>query len=244
VAKRPKETKGPKRNPEKRQDVDKAIAPPPRIGQIHQAEIQGPREYPGRLTARINPDLHLPVERYSEADRMSVSEFVNKAVEEYLIGRQEKSAVTPDNDKVVLDSPQEIITFSSLIIAAAKEAIEYAETDRPGRNSQPPPLLPREYTPEYLQELRRLVVELERLNKTLEAAAAAPTPQKRKRAATPAAKKSAVDVKRHLNTFLDKYAQSLGKGAAALTVGTVSALLVHFGVPADTFVSLIKSLKQ
>src|SRR4051794_39929762 len=101
---------------------------------------------------------------------------------------QEQSAVTPTNDNVVLDHPAEIIVFSRLLVEAAKDAIEYAQGAVPGRNAPPPPLLPRDYTPEYVQELWRLVEELERLNKNLEAAASAPTPSKRKRSTTPAAK--------------------------------------------------------
>jgi hypothetical protein len=84
--------------------------------------------------------------------------------------------------------------------------------------------------------------ELKRLNENLEFVATAPTP-KRKRTTTPAAKKSAVDVKQHLNTFLERYAKTMATGAAALTVGTVSALLIRFGVPPEAFSAIIRNLK-
>ena len=80
---------------------DRAITPQPRVDQRH--EVQGPREYPGRVSTNIDADLHLAIERYAERDKVSVSEFVHKALEDYVIGQQEKSGVTPTNDRVLLE---------------------------------------------------------------------------------------------------------------------------------------------
>jgi hypothetical protein len=231
----------PKRDPERRQEVDRAIAAPSRIGQRHQAEVQGPREYPHRITFQVEPDILVAVERYSEADRVSVSQLVGKAVEEYLIGKQEKDGVTSTNDSVVLESPTEIIHFSRLLISAIEDTLEFS-VDR-HHNRPPPALMIEDATEEYLHELRRLVAELKSLNENLEALVAAPAPKRKRAEPSSTVKKSAVDVKKHLNTFLDRYAKYLAPGAAMLTIGTVSALLNKLGVPPDAFTAVLKSLK-
>ncbi|MGY8664154.1 hypothetical protein Q3C01_17555 [Bradyrhizobium sp. UFLA05-109] len=68
--------------------------------------------FKGRRSFAVEPDMLLAVERYSEAGRMSTSELVNRAVEEYFIGKQEKDGVTSTNDRVALESPGEIAHFS------------------------------------------------------------------------------------------------------------------------------------
>jgi predicted HicB family RNase H-like nuclease len=231
----------PKRDPELRQELDEAITLRPRIPQVHQAEVQGPREYPHRLTARVDPKLHLAVERYSEADRVSVPELVNKAIEEYLIAKEEKSGVPRTNHRVVLENPAEIIHFSRIIIAAIEETLGYSVERH--HNRPPPALLINDPNEDYFRELRQLVAELKRLNENLELMAVAPAPKSKRPVTSPAAQKSALDVKTHLNTFLDRYAKALAPGAAVLTIGTVTALLIRLGVPLEAFTAILKSIK-
>jgi hypothetical protein len=196
------------------------------------------------VSTTVEQDVQLALELLSAKRKQSIPELLRQAIDDFVIDAQEQSAVTPSNDKVVLDNPADIIVFSRLLVDAAREAIEYTDGAAYGRNAPPPPFLPKDYTPEYVQELRRLVEELERLNKNLEVAMSAPTASRRKRSTTRAAKDSAVDVKRHINTFLETYSKSLGKGAAALTIGTCSALLIRFGVAPEVLTALINGLKR
>ncbi|WFU80751.1 hypothetical protein QA645_41120 [Bradyrhizobium sp. CIAT3101] len=100
---------------------------------------------------------------------------------------------------------------------------------------------------EYLRELRRLVAELRRLNENLEYAAAAAAPKKsskRGRAPNKQTEDSAIQVKKHLNTFLHSYASLSGKGAAALTTAAGTALLGQLGVPLPELVALVTQLHR
>jgi hypothetical protein len=234
----------PRQNPERRQEVDVAITP--KIGQRHQTVPADIEQGSFRVSAVLQPGLKLAVEQLSALDKRSIPEIVEDAVEKHVIALQERRTVTATNDKVILENPQEILLLSNLIITAIDDALEYTELSVDRRNRPAPPLLIPDVSEDYLRQLRRLVEELRRLNDNLEYAATAPKQApKRKTERTPKAdaKNTAVHLKRHINTFLNQYATSMGKGAAALTVGTLSALLIRFGVPVETFAALIKNLK-
>jgi hypothetical protein len=131
----------------------------------------------------------------------------------------------------VVGRKTQVIFFSELFITALEEALDY---DPIRHHNAPPPAL-RLDDDDYLEEVRTLIAELKRLNKNLEKAAKAEAKPKPKRTPAPrkAAEKSAIDVSKHVNTFLNKYASGLGTGAAALTIGTAGALLYQLGVPLD-----------
>jgi hypothetical protein len=132
----------------------------------------------------------------------------------------------------VVTRKTQVVFFSKLFISALEEALEYDPSRH--HNHPPPPL--RLEDADYLSEIRSLISELKRLNANLEAAAAAGKTKaatKRKPAKRQSAERSASDVSKHLNSFLSKYASTLGTGAAALTIGTAGALLYQLGVPLD-----------
>jgi len=223
----------PGRDVELRREVDYVIRGPRRYSTSEPRAID---ERP-RVTTNLDPEIKEALDRIAIVQRRTKSEVVRDAIEKLVVEAQEKP-VTPTNDRVVIQSPQEIIIYSTLIISALEEALEYKVQRH--HNHPPPALLIDDQ--DYLDDIRRLVAELKRLNENLELAAKEPKATKPKRPPR-AVQKSAVDVKKHLNTFLDKYAQSLGKGAAALTIGTASALLIRFGVPPETFSAIVKNLK-
>jgi hypothetical protein len=223
------------RSLDKRRQVDEAISEPSiRAYRPIEARIVDDRP---RVTTNLDPGVKDALDRIAIGQRRTKSELVREAIEKLVIEAQERP-VTPTNDRVVIQSPQEVIFYSTMMISALEEALEYSAERH---HNHPPPALLIE-NEDYLHEIRHLVTELKRLNDNLELAAAEPKTAKPKRPSK-AAQKSAVDVKKHLNTFLDKYAQSLGKGAAALTIGTASALLIRFGVPPEAFTAILKNLK-
>ncbi|WP_439360534.1 hypothetical protein [Bradyrhizobium sp. DASA03007] len=138
----------------------------------------------------------------------------------------------------VVTRKKQVIFFSKLFIAALEEAIEY---DPQRHHNQPPPPL-RLDDADYLAEIRTLITELKRLNDNLEEASQAVS--KRKPQRTPAKRKaaenSAIEVSKHVNTFLNKYASALGTGAAVLTIGTAGALLHQLGVPFDFIAKAVR----
>lgn len=217
------------RNLDQRREVDEAIRERP-FASYERAIDERPR-----VTTNLDPSVKDALDRIALGQGRTKSEVVREAIEKLVIDAQEKP-VTLTNDRVVIQSPQEIILYSTMMISALEEALDYSVERH--HNHPPPPLLIE--SKEYLDEIRILVAELKRLNDNLERAAKEPKKPKR----TPKeVQKSAVDVKKHLNSFLDKYAQSLGKGAAALTIGTASALLVRFGIPPEAFSAILKNLK-
>jgi hypothetical protein len=117
---------------------------------------------------------------------------------------------------------------SKLLIGAFKEALDY---DEYRHHNQPPPALRLE-DEEYLDELRRLVTELKQMNSFLAGLVAS------KRAiGTPP-----IQLRKHLNTFLDKYASTLGHGAGVMTLGLIATLLYQLGAGDAVFDHLLKKI--
>jgi hypothetical protein len=184
-----------------------------------------------RVTTNLNPSTMKSLEEISLHSGLSKAELLRGLITD-VVGPNGLNPVKRD----LVARKSEVIFFSRLFISALEDALEY---DPKRHHNQPPPPLRLE-DENYLDEIRLLVSELKRLNTNLEAAAtltvspagskAAPTrtPAKRK-----AVEKSAIDVSKHINTFLNKYSSALGTGAAALTIGTAGALLYQLGVPLD-----------
>jgi hypothetical protein len=142
-------------------------------------------------------------------DDISKNSVVLAALEQSL-----GQAVANAGAGVVIQNRAELITYSRILIDALQEAIDY---DALRQHNHPPPDL-RLDDREYLEELRRLVAELKKLNALLEATK--PT----------AAKTAATKVGKHFDKFFDSYASALGKGVAGLTVAAVAVLLAKAGV--------------
>lgn len=109
----------------------------------------------------------------------------------------------------------QLLLYSKTLIAALQDALEY---DSGRHHNQPIPEL-RLDDPQYLQELRNLVAELKRLNDLLEKNQPRIAPQA-----------VIMDLTKKLDKLLDSYVGALGKGAAALTVAVIAALLYEAGV--------------
>lgn len=188
-----------------------------------------------RITTNINEAELDALEKLLQENGQTKAEFVRALIQD---------AIDPDGpladpvrrDQIARSST--IIFYSRLFISALEEAINY---DPMRHHNQPPPPLRLEDS-DYLKEIRALTTELKRLNDNLEAAATAQAKPAAKKARVPrkAVEKSAIKVKQHLNTFLNKYASALGTGAAALTIGTAGALLYQLGVPLDFILKHVK----
>jgi predicted DNA-binding protein len=178
-----------------------------------------------RVTTNVDASLMKELEALAERSGQTKADllrsFIQKGVDPLL----------PRDRRDVVSRKTQVIFFSNLLITALEEAIVF--DPKRHHNAPPPPL--RLEDEDYLREIRALIDELKRLNSNLEDAAKATKKPNAKRLPGPrkAAEKSAVQVKQHINTFLNKYASVLGTGAAALTIGTAGALLHQLGAPFD-----------
>src|SRR5262249_55967422 len=119
-----------------------------------------------------------------------------------------------------------VLLQSTVLVKALEEAVEYD----PGRHHNQPPLLVLKIDASGLYlDIRELIDELKKFNANLEASK------------WPSATER-VNLKKHLNTFLEKYIGGLGTGASVLTIGLVGSLLAYLGAP-DIVASLLKTIK-
>ncbi len=179
-----------------------------------------------KVTTDIDPGTLSAFEHIAKQSGQSKAELLRGLIED---------TVDPDGPapvrRDIVTRKTQVVFFSKLFIAALEEALDY---DPHRHHNQPPPPL-RLDNQDYLADIKTLVTELKRLNENLEAASKVIAREKPKR--TPKKRKdvekSAIKVSRHVNTFLHKYASTLGTGAAMLTIGTAGALLQQLGVPFD-----------
>lgn len=109
-----------------------------------------------------------------------------------------------------------MLKTSNLILVALQETLNF---DPKRQHNQEPPDLWRD-DDAYLLELRKLIVELQALNKHLESS----TSNKIK------TRQSVLRVGKRFDVFLHHYSATLGKGAGYLTVAAVAGLLYQAGV--------------
>jgi hypothetical protein len=122
----------------------------------------------------------------------------------------------------------QIISYSRVIVFALEETLRYDSR----RHNHPPPDLWLDDTA-YLEELRNLVAELRRLNSLLE----------QTNPPSDVAKERLTKLNDHFHKFLEGYSEALGKGAAALTIGSMAALLYHAGFGKDILDSIWGHIK-
>src|SRR5258708_3173566 len=122
---------------------------------------------------------------------------------------------------------RQIIAHAGAMIIAIDEALSYRTT-----SNQPRPALFADNA-EYLQELRSLRTELQRLNHILERV----RPQKNE------VKKISSALSRHANTAANVFAKTVGVGGAALAISTLGGLLESVGVPTGSLCAHLKSLR-
>ena len=120
----------------------------------------------------------------------------------------------------LIKNSAEIIHYSTALITALQEALDY----KPGRHHNFPPPSLRIDDPDYFLEVRKLIIELKRLNSLLEIKVAGNVE---------AAEETVTRLQKHFDIFLSAYAKALGTGAAGLTIATVTALLYRAGVATD-----------
>jgi len=130
--------------------------------------------------------------------------------------------------RITIRSVKQALFHSELLIRVFEEALDY---DPRRQHNQPPPALRLE-DEDYLAELRRLVDELKKLNSFLEGL-------KQKRSGTTA---SSAMLQKHLNSFLNKYAATLGTGAGVMTLGAIATLLYQLGVGDIIFDHVLKKI--
>jgi hypothetical protein len=120
----------------------------------------------------------------------------------------------------------------AVLVEAFEEAADY---DLKRHHNQPPPALWIS-SPDYLSDLRGLLVELRRLNDQLASAPQSSSPKhldKSTSLAIVAGKK-----------FVESYVDVLGKGAAALTIGGFATLFISLGVDKTSVEAVWNLLKS
>jgi hypothetical protein len=164
---------------------------------------------PGRITINLSGEMATRVNDLSAARGISKNSLVQSALEDSFVYRLTRARA------IFIENRDDILRYSRVLIDALHEAVDY---DAARQHNQPPPSL-RLDDSAYRQELRNLIAELKRLNELLEKA-------------NPPAKKTSKAVEtlsKHFGEFLESYAQTLGKGAAGLTIAAMAALLVKAG---------------
>ncbi len=216
-----------KRERDVRQEVDIAIAEPRIVRMRTLPEM--------RVTTYLTPELMEKLERQTRGKGVNRSEIIRNALTKHFEGSN--SEIKADDGKIVVRSTRQTIFQIAVVLNALEEALDY---DPKRHHNQPPPAL-RIDNPNYLAELQSLVAELRRLNDNLEGSKQSPT--KRTRAPKKEIAKSAIDLRKHLNTFLSKYAATVGTGAGVLTVGALATLLYQLGMPEEVFSQILKKIK-
>ncbi len=176
------------------------------------------------------------LEKLAASTNTNKAKIVRDAITAMLQSSDRPTPIKTRKGKIVVRSVPQAIFLSKLVIATIDEALEYDPTRH---HNQPPPALWIE-EPDYLSGIKQLVGELRRLNLNLEAI-------KTLKSLNPAlpeneVEKSAIDVKKHVNKFLDKYASALGTGTGVLTVGLLATLLYQLGVPETVFEHILKKI--
>lgn len=116
----------------------------------------------------------------------------------------------------------------SVLSTAFQEASEY---DPVRHHNQPPPALWVD-DKAYIEDLKSLLEEIRRLNELLEKSVNISKPESGASIAILAGKK-----------FVESYADTMGKGAAALTIGGVATLFVSLGVDKGSVEAIWNLLK-
>jgi hypothetical protein len=159
----------------------------------------------------VTPDDGVPLSAHGTA-----SLIANAAVPP----KKSRRSTTHTTQRLVIRNRQQVVAYSTLIISALQEAMDY---DPARHDNRPRPALWIEDA-DYLQDIRDLIAELKRLNTLLETRRPQGEPHR-----------AAIDLKKHLNKFLDNYIPLMAKGTACLTVAAMAGLLHHIGV-GDEFI--------
>lgn len=138
-------------------------------------------------------------------------------------GKSKPTKLSPVRDKTVL------VRNVRALIAALDEAVAYEPTDR--RNHPPPDLWSDDKG--YIGAIKQLAAELKRLNDVL----LSRSPKRGART------QSVLNLKKHANTFLTSYADTMGKGTGYLTIALLATVVYQAGVNTDLVAKFYKILK-
>jgi transcriptional regulator with XRE-family HTH domain len=188
-----------------------------------------------RMTLTLSPDFDIALKDVSKEQSVSRVEVVRIALQNYFenIGYESYFAHEDVSGqklirRIRIRSAKQVMFHSNLLIGAFEEALDYDER----RHHNSPSSALRLEDKEYLDELRRLVIELKQMNSFLADLSAS-----KKAKGTPP-----IQLRKHLNTFLNKYASTLGHGAGVMTLGAIATLLYQLGAGDAVFDHLIKKI--
>jgi hypothetical protein len=189
----------------------------PRV-ELHQKPI---RLRSKRSSILLNEESLVRVQQLAKQSETTISSIIDQALKVYSLPNTRARAGAAQRretpEAILISNRAEIIRYSRAIIVALEETLQFDSTRH---HNLPPPAL-RLDDPTYLAEIRSLTNELHQLNGLLE------KPTKK----TPrVVKQQAGRFGKHLDKFLNNYATSLGKGAAALTIATAVGLLCKVGI--------------
>ena len=132
--------------------------------------------------------------------------------------------------RLVIRDRTQVLFYSRALISAFEQALEY----NPARHhNQSQPELWRGDEDYLLGLLRQIVGELKEINASLRQEN---LPQKRTAHTT-------VELTKHTNIFLSKYASTLGTGSALVTIGLLVSLLGLLGIKLETIHDLLGHLR-
>jgi hypothetical protein len=139
-------------------------------------------------------------------------------------GRREKKAAKP-----IVRNRAQALLHVRVLLEALEEVNEF---DPLRRGNRPPPALWLDRA-DYLGDVKSLLAELRQLRELLQDGQIRGT----------AAKKTVGLVASATTKFIEGYADALGKGAAALTIGAAGALLFQMGLGTDVLAPLWDRLR-
>jgi hypothetical protein len=154
---------------------------------------------------------------------------IGQLIKVFLTDLQDDSGPTKKGKSKRIANKAEVLRYSRIIIAALEEALQYD----PRRHHNQPPSSLRIDNADYFEDVRLLVKELKELNALL----------RDRPLHSPKPRSSIQKLSKHLDKFLSSYASALGKGAAALTIGSIGALLLNAGVGKDILDTIWGHLK-
>jgi hypothetical protein len=146
---------------------------------------------------------------------LELIEIVDEAVNIDDIIMPAKASGKSANRRTLKD-PHQALYYSRILIESFQEVLDY---DPVRHHNRPAPTLRLE-EPAYLNFVRELVAELNRLNSLL-------SKRKGRQAATSG---TVASLSKHFDKFLSSYARAMGKVTAGLTGGAIVALLYQLGV--------------
>jgi hypothetical protein len=200
--------------------------------EVERARLRAPDNRP-RVSVPLSDSARDQLDALAAKSFLPKSQIMRDALHAWLQSEGQSKPVQSRRGKVIIRNVSQTLLYARAIIGAIDEATGY---DRLRHHNQPPPALWIDET-DYLTALGGLSNELKRLNKNLE--------EIKKLSATTATastEENAILVKKHINTFLEKYVGSLGKGSGYLTIALMGSLLYQLGLPETIFLKLLKAV--